>query len=384
MPPCMAGNQETALTVRSILSTMRQEESILAGQRLQGVLARQASAAFVGRERELQLLAESASGGGPVLTWIHGLPGIGKSALLREFAARATAAGSAILRIDCRSLEPTPEGFLSGLQQALRLSGPTVEAVNERISSLRCPVLVFDDYDVLRLLDGWIRQVFVPSLDQSARIVISGRFEPAPGWRAAVEWHGLLRAIPLDPLPENESLTLLRHLGMPAGEAGAIYRHVNGHPMALVLAGSVRDNTDWRWDSANSRSLMQQLSGIYLADVGRQDLRTAVEAASIVRLATRSMLAAMLPGIYRDDLYDELAALPAVEMTTEGLMIHEQVRKAVASWLKSSDPHRYGQYRLAAWRQVRAEWSRAERYESWRCTADMLYLARNPALSEAF
>ena len=154
--------------------------------------------------------------------------------------------------------------------------------------------------------------------------------------------------------------------------------------MALVLAGGARGNMGWKRDSTDSRSLVQQLTQLYLADVNDANLRTAVEAASVIRRTTQSLLAAMLPETYSRDLYDELAALSIVEATSEGLMIHEQVQEAVSSWLRSSDPHRFSTYRRAAWRQVRAESRQADRRDGWRYTADMLYLVQNPDLREAF
>jgi len=103
---------------------------------IKDVLAGRASAAFVGREHELRLLTECADGRGPMFTWIHGLAGIGKSSLLQEFAARATASGSSIIRLNCRFIEPTPEGFLLELQRVLDRPVGTIDAVNDALSSL--------------------------------------------------------------------------------------------------------------------------------------------------------------------------------------------------------------------------------------------------------
>jgi hypothetical protein len=154
--------------------------------------------------------------------------------------------------------------------------------------------------------------------------------------------------------------------------------------MALVLAGRARRDTGWSRDSADSGTLVQQLTQLYLAEVNDPNVRTAIEAASVIRRTTQSLLAAMLPEIYSRELYEHLADLSLVEATSEGLMIHEQVQDAISSWLRSSDPHRFRMYRHAAWKQLRAESHHADRHERWRQTADMLYLLQNPNVREAF
>jgi len=227
---------------------------------IKDVLAERASAGFVGRERELRLLAECADGRGPVLAWIHGPAGIGKSSLLQEFSARATASGTSIIRLDCRFIEPTPEGFLLELQRVLNRPVSTIDAVNGALSSFTRPVLVFDSYEVLRLLDGWMRQVFFPALKETIRVVICGRYAPTPHWRTALEWQGLILTIPLDPLTESESLVLLKRAGMTASDAAAIYRIARGHPMALVLVGGARSNMGWNRDRTDSHSMVRQLT----------------------------------------------------------------------------------------------------------------------------
>ncbi len=368
-------------------------------QRIRDVLAGRASAGFVGREEELRLLAECAESDGPLIAWVHGLAGVGKTALLQEFSASAMARGRQVIRLDCRFIEPTPEGFLSVLERVLDCPLPTVEAAAECLGGRKSTLLVLDGYEVLRLLDAWMCQAFVPALTETTRVVIAGRYPPGPNWRSALEWQGLIRTIPVPALNEAESAKLLERAGVPAGEASAIFRIAGGHPMALVLAGGARGNLGSKRDGMDARgtdprgpdprgmdprSMVAQLTRIYLAEVTDERLRIAVEAASVVRTTTHSLLAAMVPEIYSRELYEEMAGLSIVEATSEGLMLHEQVQEAVASWLCSCDPHRRGTYRRAAWTQIRAESGQSDRRNLWRYTADMLYLLENPGLREAY
>ena len=88
-----------------------------ATRRMKDVLAARASGNFAGRERELAVLMDCAAATGPALAWVHGVAGIGKTALLREFSSRAAALGCTVLSLDCRFIEPSPETFLAGLQR---------------------------------------------------------------------------------------------------------------------------------------------------------------------------------------------------------------------------------------------------------------------------
>ena len=77
-------------------------------------------------------------------------------------------------------------------------------------------------------------------------------------------------------------------------------------------------------------------------------------------------------------------ALPFVETSGEGLVLHDAVREAGAAALRAADPGRYGAYRRAAWRALRAQASGAGTPELWRYTADALYLIENATVREAF
>ena len=92
----------------------------------------------------------------------------------------------------------------------------------------------------------------------------------------------------------------------------------------------------------------------------------------------------MLPDAAPQDAFDRLLRLPFVELSDDGLFLHDTVREAVAAHLRSSDPDRSRRYRAAAWRQLRDEVARASSHEIWRYTADLLYIIQNPIVREAF
>src|SRR5205823_11523229 len=67
---------------------------------------------LVGRADEFERLVSGLGEDGPAVMFVHGAPGVGKSALL---AALAAAAGAHVASIECRDVEPTPSAFLDEL-----------------------------------------------------------------------------------------------------------------------------------------------------------------------------------------------------------------------------------------------------------------------------
>lgn len=63
-------------------------------RRLSDVLAAKASENFIGRSSEIAALLNCLADNGPVVTWLHGVPGMGKTCLLNEFATRARSTGA--------------------------------------------------------------------------------------------------------------------------------------------------------------------------------------------------------------------------------------------------------------------------------------------------
>src|SRR4029079_2121995 len=112
--------------------------------------------------------------------------------------------------------------------------------------------------------------------------------------------------------------------------------------------------------------------------------RRALDAASVVRRPTLSLMGAMLPDAAPQDAFERLRGVPCVEVSSDGLVIHDTVREVVAAYLRASDPERSRRYRIAAWRQLRDEVTRATSHEIWRYTADLLFILENPAVREGF
>jgi hypothetical protein len=356
------------------------------GRLVKDLLVQSARETFVGRTAELEVLSTLLDSG-PRVIFLHGIAGVGKSALLGVFTDRARAKGAAVISLDCRAMEPTERGFLHELKIAIGGPITRIEQAARRLQSLGDRVLlVLDNYEVLRLLDTWLRQVFMPLLPDNVRVVLAGKDAPVHSWFTTAGWQGLVRTIPLDALSEADAITLLFHAGASEAEARLINRFALGHPLALKLASiiSVANQETKHLPDFGFQRVFDELMRIYLAEVQDAITRRALDAASVVRRITVSLLQAMLPDVAPQDAFERLKALPFTNNEHDGLRLHELIQQAIATSLQATDPNRYLEYRRAAWRQLSFEARQTSSQGLWRYTSDLLYMIANPVVREAF
>jgi hypothetical protein len=338
---------------------------------------------LVGRVPERAFLHQVLGAEGPLVAFVHGIGGVGKSTLLEAFAGEARARGAIVVRLDCGAIEPTARGFLDAIETATGGALATAEDAAARLASLGGRVvLILDRYEVLRPLDLWLQQTLVPALDERVRVVFGGREPPMTGWPTAMG--PLFRSLQLGNLPRDDAETILRQNGVEGDDLERINRIARGHPLSLRLAASALvAGPTLDHEASTITAIVGELTELYLARLDPLT-RRALDAASVVRRPTLSLMAAMLPDTAPQDTFERLRTLPFVELSNDGLVIHDTVREVVAAYLRASDPDRSRRYRIAAWRQLRDEVTRATSHEMWRYTADLLYILENPAVREAF
>ena len=356
-------------------------------QLVKDLLAQTARDTFVGREPELEVLSSLLTEEARVI-FLQGIAGVGKSALLGAFAEHARKQGATVISLDCRAIEPTERGFLHELKSTLGGPITRLNQVAPRLQALGPRVLLsFDNYEVFRLLDTWLRQVFIPFLPDNARVVIAGRDKPNHSWLTAPGWQALVRTITLGPLPDADAISMLVRSGAREADARLINRFALGHPLALKLAAIISMETQGAATALSATGLQrvfEELIKLYLADVPDPLTRRALDAASVVRRVTVSLLHAMLPDAAPQDAFDRLKALPFVEPEHDGLRLHDLVQQSIAGSLRAVDPNRYQDYRQAAWQQLNLETRRTGAPGLWRYTADLLYMIENPIVRESF
>jgi hypothetical protein len=338
---------------------------------------------LVGRVPERAFLHQVLGAEGPLVAFVHGIGGVGKSTLLEAFAGEARSRGAIVVLLDCGAIEPTARGFLDAISTATGGAPATAEDAAVRLASLGARVvLILDRYEVLRPLDLGLQQTFVPALDDRVRVVFGGREPPMTGWPTAMG--PLFRSLQLGNLPRDDAETVLRQNGVDGDDLERINRIARGHPLSLRLAASALvAGPTLDHEASTITAIVGELTELYLARLDPMT-RRALDAASVVRRPTLSLMGAMLPDTAPQDTFERLRTLPFVELSSDGLVIHDTVREVVAAYLRASDPDRSRRYRVAAWRQLRDEVTRATSHEMWRYTADLLYILENPAVREAF
>lgn len=340
---------------------------------------------FLGRESEQAQLLGLLEEDGPSVLFLHGLAGMGKTSLVGLVSARARRQGAVVVRLDGNLLEPTPAGFMGALAIAVGGGGDAPPEVIRRLGGLgKRVVLVVDTYELLRLIDHWVRLELVPALPANVKLFIAGREPALAAWLQAVPRSSDFRTIELRPLDEESALAVLAQDGVPSDAAKRLNRVARGHPLALrVAAGAMRGPLDPGLEQAASDRVVEELTRIHVEGLDNAT-RHCLEAASVVRRVTRPLLQAMLPDVAPQDAYDRLSALAFVQPADDGLRLHDSIQRALAGSFRAADPESHRHYRRAAFGQIRSALRTAPDLDLWRYTADSLFLLENPAVREAF
>ena len=244
-------------------------------------------------------------------------------------------------------------------------------------------MLAVDSVDQLLLLDSWWRTDLLPALPSTVTTVLAGRAAPTTAWWTAPSWRGLVRGLPLGPLPDDAASALLAAAGVAGSAADRIRRYARGHPLALHLAAAAdQTRPGLHVDPGPPVEVAAELLRAMLAETEPRVVAT-LEAASVLRRADEPLLAALLGLDDAGTAWRELAGLPFVEATPDGLRVHDLVRDCVARMFAARDPDRHEELRRRAATHLSGR-VRRQAAPSWRTTADLLYLARHPSVRDAF
>ena len=344
-----------------------------------GALLAQQAAAIIGRDRETAQLRRLLEPGGPVVAYVHGLAGVGKTTLLHAFAADARAAGFTTVEVDGHVTYSTQGAFLAALAGSPSNEPPELDDV---VAALDGPqLLVIDTFELLVPVDEWVSRTLIPALPAHVRVVIAGRDAPAGHWRS---YGSLLFTVPLVNLRPTDAVALLREQGLDEVTAPKVNSIARGHPLSLQLAaGALRDRPGLPLDEIAAGTVGEELARVYLDGLDART-RRALDAASLLRRTTLTLLEAMLPDEDAADAFERLRRLPFVELGADGLLVHDTVREATAALLRAADPSGYWRMRAAAWALLRTHLRSVPGRELSRYTADLLYLIDDRGVRGAF
>ena len=273
---------------------------------------------FVGREAELAFF-DGLLGDNPAanVVLVHGPGGIGKSTLLREVARRAQERGRNARLVEGREISPVPEhleSMLAGVAEEHR------------------PLVLFDTYERMTALGGWLRGRLLPALPADSLVVLAGRRKPEAEWFHG-GWEHVTVELELHPMDGGDARALARTHGLDDEEAvGRLLEWAQGSPLALSLGAAAAQAGGWRPEYVDERpdlvrAILRHLTWEELSDGDPE----ALAVAAIARVITPRLLRDVLPGIDVDAAYDWLRTRTFTEPMAGGIALHDLVRKAIGA-----------------------------------------------------
>lgn len=299
---------------------------------------------------------------------VHGPGGIGKSALLRELTRRAGEAGFQIHGIEGRDVPPAPDALESLLAPA---------------QSETRPLLVFDTFERIASLGGYLRRALLPSLPDAARVVIASRQRPEEAWFRD-GWEAITTELEVGGVPDADAREILRTRGVERGDVPAdVIRWAGGSPLALTLAAAAAEaDSDWEPDRGLERpevveELVRRLTdeeifGPHLETMG---------VAAIARVTTPDLLKEAVPGCDPQAEFEWLATRHTTEPLGAGLAYHDLVAKALGGILRRRSPELERELR----RRI-ADYLYAQALETGGVllSIDLSHLAEDPTIRAGF
>ncbi|WP_335618000.1 AAA family ATPase [Lentzea guizhouensis] len=191
------------------------------GTTLADRLAAARDGALVGREHERAVLDRMLAGAqdAPVVAYLHGPGGIGKSSLLRYAARRAELARRHVVQVNARYLGADPRRL-------------------EEAAALACvqpgSVLLIDTFEHCQQLEAWLRDTVLFRLAEGALVVLASRNAPDVEWSVDPGWAQVFAELALRPLDAGQSDLLLAARGVPAEQRGPYVAFAGGSPLALA------------------------------------------------------------------------------------------------------------------------------------------------------
>jgi len=342
---------------------------------------------FVGRAAECALFRSTliATEMPFLVLYVHGPGGVGKTALLREFATLAQEASAAVCYLDARNLEPAPEPFLHALRLALNLTADETPT-NAWATRPGRHVFLLDTCELLAPLDGWLREVFLPELPENVLVVLASRNPPAPEWRADPGWQALMHILLLRNLSPDEGRSYLLQRGVPAGQCEGVLRFTHGHPLALSLVAEMfAQRGKVAFQPENAPDIIKALVEQFVQKVPGPAHRAALEACAQVRTLVEPLLAAMLNLPDPHELFAWLRGLSFIEAGPLGLFPHDLARESLVADLRWRHPDWYRELHRRARVFYVGRLGASGREEQQRLLFDLVFLHRhNPAVRPFF
>ncbi|BCX05258.1 MAG: hypothetical protein KatS3mg053_3196 [Candidatus Roseilinea sp.] len=363
------------------------------GSQLQAARLKQ----FVGRDAEIVLFraALDAEAWPFYVLHVFGPGGVGKTFLLKQFAALASRAGVIALYIDGRNIEPTSIGLTRAVRSAALAGEPSldlsaIEALEAGWSNLRTYgqrfAILVDTYETLMPLDGWLHDELLLSMPENTLLVLAGRRTPSLLWRTDPLWNTLVRALPLRNFEPEESRAYLARRNVPAQQHMNVLAFTHGHPLALSLVAETfaqRRNISAAFQPEETPDVVRALLERFVQKTPSPAHRAALEACALVRALTEDLLCRMLNVPEAHELFEWLRDLSFIDAGRFGLFPHDLAREAIAADVRWRNPEWYTTLHKRARTYYNQRLQEAQGSEQQRVLFDFTFLHRdNPIVRQ--
>jgi hypothetical protein len=340
---------------------------------------------FVGRDDEIELVrsALAADAPSPAVVFVHGPGGVGKTALLAALAELAVSMERRVVRLDMRSVEPSPAGFLAHFGAGLGRDGDVVTA--EVVAGVDRLVLCIDAVDAVEPLDGWLREEFVAGLPADSFVVMAGRLPPSPEWLADPGWRELSCVVPLGNLSSDDACRYLDLQGVDPTLHDQLVELTHGHPLALSLVVDVLDQQPAAarngLDLVDAPDVVRMLMERFVGEIPDPRHEHALAVCAYARSTTEDLLRDALGGDDAGELLAWLRSRSFIEEGRFGLFPHDLARDVLDTDLRWRDRAGYEDLHERVRAHVVDRIRAAEGARRQRLVADLVYLQRrNPAV----
>ncbi|MEW5717851.1 MAG: AAA family ATPase [Chloroflexota bacterium] len=335
---------------------------------------------FVGRERERALFQNALDATHLPFQIVHvfGPGGIGKTTLLKEFAALAEQKNLPTYYLDACNLEPSPQSLLDALRAAMGLDGPTSPTQVLANQSTR-HILLIDTLEILAPWDNWLCENFLSQLPEDTLLVLASRDAPSAAW--CTDLGEMLHLIALRNLSPEESCDYLARRNIPSAEHAAVLDFTHGHPLALSLVADVfAQRPNFHFQPEQAPDVIKTLLEQFANKVPSPAHRAALEACVLLRLTTESLLAEMLGVTDAHELFEWLRGLSFIQSGAHGIFPHDLAREALTADLRWRNPDWHKELHKRARAYYVKHFERTNADAQQRVLSDFIFLHRDNAV----
>ncbi|MFK7991071.1 MAG: hypothetical protein AB8I08_33940 [Sandaracinaceae bacterium] len=279
-------------------------------------LARLRQRFFVGRETETACFDAFLRHPEQRLLHLFGPGGQGKSALLQQWRERVP---GRTLFFSAPDIGTRPDAILS-----------VVEDQQDAV------VWFIDGLEHWRLLDGWLRDEFLPRVPDGVRVVTAGRRPLSAEWKCDPGWARLSRELALTGLDTREAEQLLAANRVPVGDIERLIASTEGSPLLLLLSALAEEEGLARLPADPVPSLVRRL----VEEADTQEAQDALFLASLVPWTDERLLGTITPSGAALRTLRWLSDLPGFLHSERGVAPHERVREALAAFAAAHVPNR--------------------------------------------